>query len=242
MKIIAFLVLLLCSSVTSFENKCFESACRLSGVFTRSPDPLEGYAIFLEKCQVSQYDIVSGDLAECFDLVGREKVKIVSLSESTLTSLPRGIFDGMSELFMITMDHGRLESIMEGAFVGVPKLKTLILSDNHLRSIPDGVFTGLGSLENLFLNGNELTELPSGIFRDLGSLRLLYLEGNKLTGLPAGTFGNLWSLVYLGWAGNPTSINDLDGIPRRFHVCNTFQFMMTLPNFSSLFRFVSGIF
>lgn len=190
MKIIAFLVLLLCSSARSFKNRCLARECGF------------GRHIDLSRCEVSQDDILSGDLAKCFDSFGRTGVETVWMTGSTFEYLPGGVFDGMSSLTYLRIS-GKLELISEDAFQGVPNLEILSLASNRLRSFPERI-------------------------RGLKSLRALYLERNNLTELPCGIFHDLESLEYLTWYGNAPSLNEgrwVSGIPDHFAVWKGMQIL-----------------
>ena len=119
------------------------------------------------------------------------------LDRTPLTTLPAGVFSGLSSLEFLDLDRSQLTSLPVGVFSGLPSLHTLDLSHNKLTTLPIGIFSSLSSLELLLLHGNKLTSLPVGVFSDLTSLKLLILAGNRLTSLPVGVFSGLSSLEAL---------------------------------------------
>ncbi|CAM9156032.1 unnamed protein product [Pylaiella littoralis] len=120
-------------------------------------------------CDIADEDVDGGDVASCLDNAGRELVKTLFLDSNDFTTLPAGIFEGLTNL------------------------TTLYLHENALTTLPAGIFEGL-ALEYLFLYGNDFTTLPAGIFEGLASLDTVWLSSNALTTLPAGIFEGLASL------------------------------------------------
>ncbi|CAN0238534.1 unnamed protein product, partial [Pylaiella littoralis] len=116
-----------------------------------------GY-VYLVGCGITDEDL--DDLATCLDDAGREDIILLNLGSSALTTLPEGVFEGLTAL------------------------ETLTVYNNTLTTLPEGVFGGLTALGNLWLFGNSLTTLPEGIFEDLTALTRLRLEGNALECLP----------------------------------------------------------
>ncbi|CAB1116866.1 unnamed protein product [Ectocarpus sp. CCAP 1310/34] len=66
-----------------------------------------------------------------------------------------------------------LTTLPEGIFGGLTALEELYLYSNELTMLPEGIFGGLTALEELYLYDNILTTLPQGIFGDLTALTLL---------------------------------------------------------------------
>ena len=95
------------------------------------------------------------------------------------------------------MYSNELSSLPAGVFEGLSSLQGLYLNSNQLSSLPAGVFEGLSSLNYLELGGNQLSSLPAGVFDNLSNLNYLYLNDNQLSSLPAGVFDNLSNLNYL---------------------------------------------
>ena len=136
-----------------------------------------------------------------------------------LTALQAGDFGGFTEVTRIAIRGTNLTTLPEGLFSGLTKLQYLqmgahrtvppSLNGNELSELPEGIFAGLIALEELNLGYNNLSELPSGIFAGLTALRKIFLDRNELTTLPEGLFSGL--TVY----GIYLEDNDLgeDGLP-----------------------------
>ncbi|CAN0452674.1 unnamed protein product [Pylaiella littoralis] len=83
--------------------------CALSGASAVSPclDPTdadyscevdEDGLLRLDHCGVTDEDVDGGDLASCLDNAGRELVVSLTLYDNALTTLPAGIFEGLTAL------------------------------------------------------------------------------------------------------------------------------------------------
>ncbi len=119
-----------------------------------------------------------------------------------MTTLPHGVFDGLTLLKGLNLIGNRLTALPDGAFDGLTSLQTLWLGGNRLTTLPHGVFDGLTRLVVLTLYGNLLTTLPDSAFDGLTRLQKLYLEENRLTTLPEGVFDGLTRLLKLRLQGN----------------------------------------
>ena len=139
--------------------------------------------------------------------VGSREILIIRGTQ--LTSLKEGDFDGLGEAISgIHMTQNRLTTLPSGIFEGLTHLDTLVLYWNDIESLPDDVFEGLTRLETMALQGNNLANLPDGIFDDLTNLETLLLYHNDLTSIPEGIFDNLTNLQRLElWA------NDINSLP-----------------------------
>ena len=162
------------------------------------------------------------------DFRGLVSLESIVLTENPqLTTLPEGIFHGLSKLDFLLFVQNSLTTLPEGVFQGLENLTSLILEDNSLTDLPERIFQGLGNLEYLDYSNNSLTTLPEGIFQGLSrlevldssynpslavlpekvfqgldSLNVLYLTNNRLQELPEGLFQGLNSLDVLWLAGN----------------------------------------
>lgn len=176
---------------------------------------------------ISDEDIESGDLSNCFDNFGRENIvtlffttsyntftylpsnifdgmvnlETLGFGSSSMTSLPDGIFDDLVSLKSFSYSHPNL-ILDTGMFEGLDSLEDLDLREMKLDTIPDGVFRGLGSLKKLILLDNNLRSLPENVFEDVPSLEILNLSDNELIELPANIFRSLESLLELDIDGN----------------------------------------
>lgn len=121
-------------------------------------------------------------------------------SNPRLTSLPSGLFAGLSGLTELDLADCRLNRLNREVFADLPALRILRLSGNRLTSFPVGV--DLPSLHQLHLERNFLPSLTSGNFASLPSLARLDLSRNRLSRLPADWPSGLDRLEKLRLDGN----------------------------------------
>ncbi|CAN0222017.1 unnamed protein product [Pylaiella littoralis] len=156
----------------------------------------------LSDCGLTDDDVDGGDLASCLDDVGREIIVNLWLSYNDFTTLPAGIFDGLTALLELRVGSSDITILPAGIFDGLTTVKLLSASYGDLTTLPAGIFEGLTSLQQLWLNNNEFTTLPAGIFDGLTALLELRLNSNALTTLPAGIFDDLTALEVLSFFAN----------------------------------------
>ena len=111
-----------------------------------------------------------------------------------MSSLPEGIFDGLTALTELHLYRNSLTTLPEGIFDDRShrcRWMSSPLSSNDLSSLPSGVFSGLTALTELWdcgLPTNDLSSLPEGIFLGLtGPTALterLWLFRNSVSPLP----------------------------------------------------------
>ncbi|CAM9151401.1 unnamed protein product, partial [Ectocarpus sp. 13 AM-2016] len=169
-------------------------------------------ALGLRSCGITDADF--DDLASCLEAAGPETITYLSLASNELTTLPEGIFGGLTALETLFLSDNELTTLPEGIFGGLPALELLYLYSNKLTTLPAGIFGGLTALEILYLYDNVLTVLPEGVFGDLTALEILHLEGNSLECLPSTTLLDSGGLLV---SPNPHSCQSIltpSGCPR----------------------------
>ncbi|CAN0274037.1 unnamed protein product [Ectocarpus sp. 6 AP-2014] len=145
------------------------------------------------------------------------------LSSNAITTLPAGIFEGLTVLDALWLTSNAITTLPAGIFEGLMALNSLgwfnhqciRASSVHMGGLVVActavlmTFPGLlGCLVCSFgrfldtgrsLSSNAITTLPAGIFEGLTPLNSLSLSSNALTTLPAGIFEGLTPLNSLGW-------------------------------------------
>eukprot|EP00903_Cladosiphon_okamuranus_P017040 g15705.t1 len=184
----------------------------------------------LAGCHIPEEDV--DQIESCFEAVGKENIANLFLNDTSLKTLPAGVFEGLTEIQGLYLNENNLTNLPSGIFEGLTELKQLNLSFNSLTTLSPGTFEGLTELEWLSLYNNSLTTLTPGTFEDLTELQFLSLGDNNLTTLPAGIFEGLAALSELFLDGNgfttlPAEIFEgLTGLTMLFLYSNEFT---TLP-------------
>ena len=130
------------------------------------------------------------------DLPNLEYMATSDFNFVRVTTLPAGLFDGLTKLYELNFTSSFLKSLPRGIFDDLTNLRLLDLRYNLLTSLPNGIFRNLVNLRELYLQQNLLTSLPTGGFRSLRELRTLTLHLNELEqdDFPVGTFSGLRNL------------------------------------------------
>jgi len=109
-----------------------------------------------------------------------KSLKNLSFADDQITTLPKEVFSGLSDLETLDLSFNKLTELPKEVFSGLSKLETLDLRYNQIAELPKEVFSGLSNLQTLDLEMNQLTELPKEIFSSLSNLKRLDLFGNHL--------------------------------------------------------------
>jgi hypothetical protein len=143
------------------------------------------------------------------------KLTQITLIGSKLTTLPVGLFAGLSELQELKMPNNAFESLPAGIFAGLERLSRVSLSYNSLNSLPEGLFRDATHLHTLNLDNNKLASFPADLLSYTPSLEFLDASENQLAGLPPSLFLGLKALQSASFAQNkipalaPRALRDL---------------------------------
>ena len=143
---------------------------------------------------------------ECEDVTRGhlKRVKLVYLQRKGVTTLDAADFTEMPNLKKIDLDFNPgLTSLPDGIFDGLTEMRDLELAYTGLTSLQSGIFDDMAKLGELSLKGNQFSSLPEGMFDNNTSLWTLSLQRNQLTSLPDGIFDNLTNLEELRLHLNP---------------------------------------
>jgi Leucine-rich repeat (LRR) protein len=89
---------------------------------------------------------------------------ISNLGGNELSSVPEGLFHGLSNL----------SSMYVSPLFNLFDLMISFLANNQLTSVPEVLFHGLSNLQIIAMNDNQLSALPDNIFCGLPHLKNLY--------------------------------------------------------------------
>ncbi|CAM9912692.1 unnamed protein product, partial [Ectocarpus fasciculatus] len=74
-------------------------------------------------CGIADDDF--NDLASCLEAAGPENITTLRLGNNELTTLPEGIFGGLTALESLTLSSNELATLPEGIFGGLTSLEWL---------------------------------------------------------------------------------------------------------------------
>lgn len=151
------------NDLETMEPGVFDTMTGLSNVhlslnlFTALPDGLLAHAKNLTRFTLSENRAVMDTLpAGLFaDLPLLERVEV----SSGLVQLPKDLFARSENLKNITLSENKLSTLPLGIFDGLTRVLDLDLSSNKLVLLEDGIFGSLESVLVLRLSNNQLTSL-----------------------------------------------------------------------------------
>ncbi len=106
------------------------------------------------------------------------------LDGNNLTELAPGILVGRNRLRRLSLVDSQVARIANQTFGGLASLQVLRLGHNKLKNLHGYEFLGLESLRELHLNHNQLVSMSPDVFRPLRHLAVLRLDGNLLISFP----------------------------------------------------------
>ena len=125
---------------------------------------------------------VSNNCAAVTDAILATVSGTLDITNSSLTGLKAGDFDGLTMLTRLFLDDNSLTALPSGIFDENTALLILRLNNNSLASLPSGIFDNLTRLTAVSLNDNSLSALPADVFDKNTALTALALHNN--TGAP----------------------------------------------------------
>ncbi|ABC29905.1 Leucine-rich repeat (LRR) protein [Hahella chejuensis KCTC 2396] len=134
---------------------------------------------------------------------GLEHVKILYLSENSLSSLPKSISE-MKSLKVVHLGWNEFKEFPVELF-DIEGLKDVYISKNKISHIDEGL-KNINSLRRIILSHNELKEFPH-VFTEMPKLKILDLGTNAISEIPE-SIRNMSGLI-----GLSLSYNDVKAIP-----------------------------
>ncbi|MFN7093946.1 MAG: hypothetical protein ACK4M7_01145, partial [Burkholderiales bacterium] len=105
-----------------------------------------------------------------------KKLAALNLNYLGLTTLPDGVFNGLSNLTLLNLSHNQLSTLPDGVLNDLTNLAWLNLSYNRFSTLPSRVFSGSTKLRRLDISYNPLSTLPAEVFDGLSNLIRLGLS------------------------------------------------------------------
>ncbi|CAM9409707.1 unnamed protein product [Ectocarpus sp. 8 AP-2014] len=164
--------------------------------------------INLSNCGLTDADSV--DIGSCFDNAGRDSIKIIYITDNSLTTLPADVFEDLGALEALYIGNNPFTVLPAGLFHGLQSLTRLWINGSQLDQLEAGILDDVVALQHLYLHNNELSSLDVSLLNTLQDLQIFDVRGNNVETLPMAVFGNeaLRSLNTLNLSGN-----DISSIP-----------------------------
>ncbi|CAN0233599.1 unnamed protein product [Ectocarpus sp. 12 AP-2014] len=165
----------------------------------------------LSSCGLTDADSV--DIGPCFDNAGRDSIKIIYLTDNSLTTLPADLFEDLGALEALYIGKNPFTVLPAGLFHGLQSLTRLWINGSQLDQLEVGILDDVVALQHLYLHNNNLSSLDDSLLNTLQDLQIFDVRGNNLETLPLAVFGNeaLRSLHTLNLSGNDISSLPLGG-------------------------------
>ena len=129
-------------------------------------------------CRCLQKEDGAKHLASC-SLIGILRLKDVSLSEQSITSIAEDAFTSLTSLQRLSLSGNRLSFLPEKVFAPLDSLQLLDLGRLGLKHLESDTFAGLSSLRILSLSQNRLNVLSKNLLRPMPALEQLLLGGKS---------------------------------------------------------------
>lgn len=173
------------SSVEKLPSKLFE---KLTNIRFLNADNVglkkidgNNFKFATELSNLNLANIIVEDHKMLLESENFKKLNILSLSNTSLTSLNISSFANFEALTELHLDHNKISHIEYGVFGQLWKLKSLTMSHNNLHHLNIKVLSSMQALVELDISYNQLTHIKmfdrlKQFLRNLGNLQL---EGNR---------------------------------------------------------------
>ena len=108
-------------------------------------------------------EIVGDTVCEDVSAEDLASIRILDISDSGISTLKAGDFDGLRNLRDLNFPGNQLTSLPAGLFVDLANLEQLWINNNLLASLPAGTFDGLAKLRSLLMGNNQFIELEQDL-------------------------------------------------------------------------------
>lgn len=163
-------------------------------------DTAEGTCVTDGDTAGTRYRCTGGNLALLQTLP--TDVTAIEFHQGHLPRLPAGYLSRFHNIKELVITNSGLTTIEHGAFDGLNKLENLTIQDNPLEMIGSDWFT-LENLQKLDLRGNSIKYMAPGAFRRLNRLEYLNLEGNDLKCIFTSDLNEMPQVYIVEFSGNP---------------------------------------
>ncbi len=139
---------------------------------------------------------------------GLTELRILSLEQNKIEEISPGAFSTLHSLEKLNLQENNITALERTMLTAIPSLGQVWgrgFSKNPISSIEAGTFAQLSNLHLLSLEHTGLTEIRSDMFEGLVHFDQLLLNHCKFTDIISGTFSTMPNLKYLELKGNKLS-------------------------------------
>lgn len=115
---------------------------------------------------------------------GMKKLSYIRISDTNITTIPRGLPPSLTELHL---DSNKITKIDSESLSGLANLAKLGLSFNNISAVDNGSLASVPHLKELHLDNNELVKVPGGL-ADHKYIQVVYLHNNKIASVGPSDF------------------------------------------------------
>ncbi|XP_032620955.1 decorin [Chelonoidis abingdonii] len=115
---------------------------------------------------------------------GMKKLSYIRISDTNITSIPRGLPLSLTELHL---DGNKITKIDSESLSGLTNLAKLGLSFNSINAVDNGSLANIPHLKELHLDNNELVKVPGGL-AEHKYIQVVYLHNNKIASVGPSDF------------------------------------------------------
>eukprot|EP00057_Strongylocentrotus_purpuratus_P020779 XP_011675253.1 PREDICTED: leucine-rich repeat-containing protein 15-like [Strongylocentrotus purpuratus] len=137
--------------------------------------------------------------------LGLDSLESLDLRQNKLDMLAPGTFKPLKKLRILYLSQSSITVLSRGVFDSLTALMTLDLRDNEITKISECLLQTQYHLAVLFLSNNKLETIPRTLFNETSSLHSLYIQENKITTIEPNTMFPTNTTLKLDAYGNPFS-------------------------------------
>ncbi|XP_024076144.1 decorin [Terrapene carolina triunguis] len=115
---------------------------------------------------------------------GMKKLSYIRISDTNITTIPRGLPPSLTELHL---DGNKITKIDSESLSGLANLAKLGLSFNSISAVDNGSLASIPHLKELHLDNNELAKVPGGL-AEHKYIQVVYLHNNKIASVGPSDF------------------------------------------------------
>ncbi|XP_063956632.1 slit homolog 1 protein-like [Lytechinus pictus] len=136
---------------------------------------------------------------------GLNSLIVLDLRQNQFDMLAPGTFNPMKKLRILYLSQCTISVLSCGVFDSLTALTTLDVRDNAIMKVPESLLQRQHHLAVLFLGNNKLETIPRTLFKETTSLHSLFIQQNRITTIEPMTSFPTNTTLRIDAAGNPFS-------------------------------------